>query len=98
MNKNQSNGANSGVQNFFSGFFLGGIVASTVCYLTLTKSGRKIAREFLRKAEQIGEEGQEYLDELIKQPDAREIKQKAETKISGIIKKLKHEVKSTKKS
>jgi len=89
---------NNGPQNFFSGFLLGSMVAGIASYLTLTKSGRKTARELLRKAEQIGEEGQDYLEELIQQPNTQQVKQKAEKKISGIIHKLKHEVKAAKKS
>ena len=90
--------SNNSAQNFFSGFLLGSVVAGVASYLTLTKSGRKTARELLRKAEQIGEEGQDYLEELIKAPNTQQVKQKAEKKISVIIDKLKHEVKAAKKS
>lgn len=87
-----------GIQNFFSGFLLGAMVTGVTSYLTLTKSGRKIARELLRKAERIGEDGQEYLEDLLDKPSVVKTKQKAENKISGIIHKLKHEVRAVKKS
>ncbi len=80
----QNNNESSPAQNFFSGFLLGAVVSSVTCYLTLTKSGRKTAREILRRAEQIGEEGQDF-------------KKKTEKKIDGIIGKLKHEVRAVKK-
>lgn len=95
--QNQTN-SSSGIQNFFSGFLLGGLVSGIAGYLVLTKSGRKTARELLRKAEQIGEEGQDYLEELLEKPNVAKVKQKTEQKITGIIDKLKHEVKAAKKS
>jgi len=88
---------NNNTHNFFSGFVLGSVVTSVACYLTLTKAGRKTARELLRKAEKIGEEGQDYLEELIDNIDTDEIKEKSQKKIGGIINKLKRKVGFVKK-
>jgi gas vesicle protein len=96
--KVNSSDNNNASQPFFSGFLLGGVVSSVVCYLSFTKTGRKIARELLRKAEEFGEEGQEYFEDLVSSPKTQKVKRKAEQKIGGIINKLKREVKFTKKS
>ena len=89
---------NSSSQNFFSGFFIGAIVSGVGFYLTMTKSGRKIAREILRRAEELGEEGRDLLEEASAKKEVKEIKKKAERKIDGIMDKLKQEVRSVKKS
>ena len=72
-------------------------MASVGFYLTMTKAGRKVARELLIKAEEIGEDGVDSLDEFMNSPKVSKLKQKGAKKIDGIIDKLKHEVKAVKK-
>ena len=93
----KTNDSNSSTQNFFSGFLIGAVVAVSTSYLTMTKSGRKLARELLRKAEEIGEDGAEYFEEIANSPKTAKLKQKTGKKINNIIDKLKHEVKAVKK-
>ncbi len=85
-------------QSFMTGFLLGGIVASVGFYLTMTKSGRRVAKELLKAAEEVGERGEEYLTEIAESPAVKEVKKEAGEKLTGIIGKLKSELKAATKS
>jgi|GEM_PF-1389069 len=98
MKTTNPNEEGSSVQNFFSGFLLGALIAGGGFYLTMTKSGRKIGREILKRAEELGEEGHFLLEDLSDSPQVQKIKKQSGRKIAGIIDKLKLEVKSVKKS
>lgn len=74
-------------QGFFTGFVAGATVAASICYLTLTKSGQRLAKSILKYAEELGEKGEEFLLES----------GKSKHDIGSIINKLKS-VKTTKKS
>jgi gas vesicle protein len=93
-----TNENSSSTQNFFSGFLLGAAIAGAGFYLTMTKSGRKIAREVLKRTEELGEEGNLLFEDLSNSPLAQKVKKHSGKKIEGIIDKLKQEVKSVKKS
>jgi len=95
--KNTSENSST-TQNFFSGFLLGAAVAGAGFYLTMTKSGRKLAREILKRTEELGEEGHLLLEDLSNSPQVGKVKKQAGKRIEGIIDKLKQEVKSVKKS
>lgn len=100
----EENNTTSNNQGFLTGFLIGSMVSGLGFYLTMTKAGRKMAREILRKAEELGDKGEDYLKEILEDKSFVEIKEQAEfkktkaaKKITGIINKLTSEAKTLKK-
>lgn len=102
---NDTGGSEKG---FLTGFFLGSVVAFGAGYLTFTKSGRALTKQLLKAAEELGERGEEML-ENVESMDIDEVgelvvkkKEEAKSTMSSLIGKLKgesaHEKKSAKKN
>ncbi len=72
---------------FFTGLVTGATLAASLCYLILTKPGRRLLRSILKYAEELGEKGEKFLSDS----------EKNKKQIISIIDKLKS-AKTTKKS
>ena len=79
-------------QGFFSGFMIGSLVSGLGFYLTMTESGRKTARAILRKSEEFGEKGQDYLQSLLEEQTTSTKAKKSQKKIKKVINQLKGEI------
>ena len=73
---------------FFTGLPMGSILGAGAVYLTMTKSGRKMAHALLNAAEEIGEKGEEYYSELTGEPGKSTKESVSKTKIKTLIDKL----------
>lgn len=90
MEKNEAETNSS--QGFFSGFVIGGVVSGLAFYLTMTEPGRKITRALLRKSEELGEKGEDYLQSLLEEQTTGGAKQKGQKKIKKVMNQLKGEI------
>ena len=85
-------------QSFITGFITGAMVSGAGFYLAFTKSGRKLAKQVLQYAEEIGEKGEIAVQEVAGSNEFQEIKEKTNKKIGNIVDKLKLELKDVKKA
>lgn len=84
---NETNRKNE--SNFFTGVVMGGLLGAGAVYLTMTKSGRKMAHALLNAAEELGERGEAYYRELTGEPEKATKESVNKAKMKGLIEKLK---------
>ncbi|MFA6005373.1 MAG: YtxH domain-containing protein [Patescibacteria group bacterium] len=78
--------------NFFTGMIMGCVLGAGAVYLTMTKEGRKIAHALLNAAEELGEKGEVYYQELVSETEKTAVKDKdtgSKVKIKTLMEKLK---------